>query len=323
MIIMNNYFGIGIDADLSLDFHNARSENPSKFNSRIHNKGVYFKIGLRKMINRTICKDLHKQIVVIADGKIVILPPIEGLVVLNILSWGGGANPWNAEKHDDEFVKPTHYDGLLEIVGISGVVHMGQIYSGLGTGIRLAQAAHLKIWLKSELPIQVDGEPFIHPPGQITVLRSALSANMLRKVKRPKRIPGTEDYGLNQLSSTTDQQYQNSIQQYSTIRLHDFSSSSDYSSLNVIQNIKEDLQLPINKLNMDPFISDTPTYSKPIINLTSKPIYNKVNTPTNTVQSSTVSAVHSNDNDNTAVYHQGSLTNTLNQLSLGSNIRSQ
>lgn len=146
---------------------------------------------------------------------------------------------------------------------------------------------------------------------------------MLRKVKRPKRRPGTEDYGLNQLSSTTDQQYQNSIQQYSTIRLHDFSSSSDYSSLNVIQNIKEDLQLPINKLNMDPFISDTPTYSKPVINLTSKSIYNKVNTPTNTVQSSTVSAVHSNDNDNTAVYHQGSLTNTLNQLSLGSNIRSQ
>lgn len=34
LVIMNNYFGIGIDADLSLDFHNARSENPSKFNSR-------------------------------------------------------------------------------------------------------------------------------------------------------------------------------------------------------------------------------------------------------------------------------------------------
>uniref|UniRef100_A0A5K3F106 diacylglycerol kinase (ATP) n=1 Tax=Mesocestoides corti TaxID=53468 RepID=A0A5K3F106_MESCO len=34
LVIMNNYFGIGIDADLALDFHNARSENPSKFNSR-------------------------------------------------------------------------------------------------------------------------------------------------------------------------------------------------------------------------------------------------------------------------------------------------
>ncbi|KAA0193762.1 Diacylglycerol kinase, partial [Fasciolopsis buskii] len=186
MIIMNNYFGIGIDADLSLDFHNARSENPSKFNSRIHNKGVYFKIGLRKMINRTACKDLHKQIVVVADGNIVMLPPIEGLIVLNILSWGGGANPWGMEK-DDVFAKPTHYDGLLEVVGISGVVHMGQIYSGLGTGIRLAQAGHLKILLKTELPIQIDGEPFIHPAGQIVVLRSALRATMLRKVKRIKR----------------------------------------------------------------------------------------------------------------------------------------
>ncbi|KAG5453981.1 Diacylglycerol kinase theta [Clonorchis sinensis] len=186
MIIMNSYFGIGIDADLSLDFHNARSENPSKFNSRIHNKGVYFKIGLRKMMNRTACKDLHKQIVVVADGKLLTLPPIEGLIVLNIHSWGGGANPWGLEK-DDVFSKPTHYDGLLEVVGISGVVHMGQIYSGLGSGIRLAQAGHLKILLKTELPIQIDGEPFIHPPGQIVVLRSALRAIMLRKVKRIKR----------------------------------------------------------------------------------------------------------------------------------------
>jgi len=34
MFVMNNYMGIGIDADLALDFHNAREENPDKFNSR-------------------------------------------------------------------------------------------------------------------------------------------------------------------------------------------------------------------------------------------------------------------------------------------------
>ena len=36
---MNNYFGLGLDADLCLDFHNAREEQPEKFTSRFHNKG--------------------------------------------------------------------------------------------------------------------------------------------------------------------------------------------------------------------------------------------------------------------------------------------
>ena len=81
---MNNYFGLGLDADLCLDFHNAREEKPEKFNSRLHNKGfvfrhldsvffsdscfcwicsnlwlfsaVYVKVGLRKCIGRRMCK---------------------------------------------------------------------------------------------------------------------------------------------------------------------------------------------------------------------------------------------------------------------------
>lgn len=97
------------------------------------------------MVNRSTCKDLQKKIVVEADGRVLDLPPLEGIVVLNILSWGGGANPWGGDKDDkdDDFVRPTHFDGLLEVVGICGVLHMGQIYSGLRTGIRLAQTAHV------------------------------------------------------------------------------------------------------------------------------------------------------------------------------------
>jgi len=34
MFVMNNYFGIGIDADLCLAFHKAREKNPERFNSR-------------------------------------------------------------------------------------------------------------------------------------------------------------------------------------------------------------------------------------------------------------------------------------------------
>lgn len=85
IFVMNNYFGIGIDADLCLDFHNAREENPTKFNSRIHNKGVYVKMGLRKMVGRKLCKDLHKEIRLEVDGKLVELPPVEGIIILNIL----------------------------------------------------------------------------------------------------------------------------------------------------------------------------------------------------------------------------------------------
>jgi diacylglycerol kinase (ATP) len=59
-------------------------------------------------------------------------------------SWGSGSNPWGPER-EDQFEKPTHYDGMLEIVGVTGVVHMGQIHSGLRTGIRIAQGGHVSI----------------------------------------------------------------------------------------------------------------------------------------------------------------------------------
>ena len=85
IFVMNNYFGIGIDADLCLDFHNAREENPNKFNSRLHNKGVYVKMSLRKLVGRKVCKDLHREVRLEVDGKHVELPQVEGIIILNIL----------------------------------------------------------------------------------------------------------------------------------------------------------------------------------------------------------------------------------------------
>ena len=105
---MNNYFGLGLDADLCLDFHTAREEKPEKFTSRLHNKGkqhvkwnkiqktfinhfvgVYVKVSLRKMLGRRMCKDLHKEIKLEVDGKLIELPPVEGIIILNIMRWDG------------------------------------------------------------------------------------------------------------------------------------------------------------------------------------------------------------------------------------------
>ncbi|XP_037952220.1 uncharacterized protein LOC119682782 [Teleopsis dalmanni] len=187
IFVMNNYFGIGIDADLCLDFHNAREENPNKFNSRLHNKGYYVKMGLRKIVGRKTVKDLHKELRLEVDGKVVELPPVEGIIILNILSWGSGANPWGPDK-DDNFTTPNHYDGVLEIVGVTGVVHLGQIQSGIRTAMRIAQGGHIKIHLYSEMPVQVDGEPWVQSPGDVVVLKSALKATMLKKTKSKRRL---------------------------------------------------------------------------------------------------------------------------------------
>ncbi|XP_043273541.1 diacylglycerol kinase theta [Venturia canescens] len=187
IMVMNNYFGIGIDADLCLDFHNAREENPNKFNSRLHNKGVYVKMGLRKMVSRgSSVLHLERVVHLEVDGKVVPLPEVEGIILLNILSWGSGANPWGLDR-DERFQSPNHWDGMLEVVGVTSVIHLGKIQSGLSTAIRIAQGGHIKIRLQVDMPVQVDGEPWLQGAGEVVVLKSALKATMLKKIKIKRR----------------------------------------------------------------------------------------------------------------------------------------
>lgn len=56
-------------------------------NFRLHNKGVYVKMGLRKMVSRKTWKDLHKEVKLEVDGKMIDLPQVEGIIILNILRY--------------------------------------------------------------------------------------------------------------------------------------------------------------------------------------------------------------------------------------------
>ena len=87
---------------------------------RFHNKGVYVKVGLQKI---SYTRSLHKELQLQVDAQNVPLPNIEGLIFLNIPSWGSGADLWGSEV-DGRYGKPSIDDGLLEVVGVTGVVHM-------------------------------------------------------------------------------------------------------------------------------------------------------------------------------------------------------
>lgn len=186
IVQMSNYCGIGIDAELSLDFHQAREEEPGKFTSRFHNKGVYVRVGLQKISHS---RSLHRALRLQVEQQEVELPSIEGLIFINIPSWGSGADLWGSDS-DSRFEKPRMDDGLLEVVGVTGVVHMGQVQSGLRSGIRIAQGSYFRVTLLKATPVQVDGEPWVQAPGHLIISAAGPKVHMLRKAKQKPRKAG-------------------------------------------------------------------------------------------------------------------------------------
>ncbi|XP_068596740.1 diacylglycerol kinase theta [Brachionichthys hirsutus] len=183
IVQMNNYFGLGIDAEVSLDFHHAREDDPDKFTSRFHNKGVYVKVGLQKMSG---ARSLNKELQLQVDARAVPLPNIEGLIFLNIPSWGSGADLWGSEV-DGRYGRPSIDDGLLEVVGVTGVMHMGQVQGGMRSGIRIAQGNYIRLTVSKPIPVQVDGEPWIQPPGHVIISAAGPKVRMLRKSKQKQK----------------------------------------------------------------------------------------------------------------------------------------
>lgn len=60
-------------------------------------------------------------------------------------------------------------DGLIEVVGVYGAWHLGQLQVGLNRAVRLAQGSTIQVTTSEELPMQIDGEPWLQPVSEITV----------------------------------------------------------------------------------------------------------------------------------------------------------
>lgn len=180
---MNNYFSVGIDAELALSFHAARELHPERFNSRLYNKSVYARAALRKFVNMDIPDISDKvKIKTFKNGKMTPLKipsGVNAIVLLNIPSYGGGRKIWSSKGHKWKTCDMS--DGMLEVIGIS-LTDMAKIFSGIGVGKRLAQTEQCQIDFHEDMAVQIDGEPWSQMPCRIKISALPTSQTVLVKV---------------------------------------------------------------------------------------------------------------------------------------------
>uniref|UniRef100_A0A672JXS1 Diacylglycerol kinase n=1 Tax=Sinocyclocheilus grahami TaxID=75366 RepID=A0A672JXS1_SINGR len=179
--VMNNYFGIGLDAKISLDFNNKRDEHPEKCRSRTKNMMWYGVLGTKELLHRTY-KNLERTKEDDCDGRPIPLPSLQGIAVLNIPSYAGGTNFWGGTKEDDTFTAPSFDDKILEVVAVFGSMQMAVSRVINLQHHRIAQCRTVKITILGDegVPVQVDGEAWIQPPGYIRILHKNRTQTLTR-----------------------------------------------------------------------------------------------------------------------------------------------
>uniref|UniRef100_A0A8I3S657 Diacylglycerol kinase n=1 Tax=Canis lupus familiaris TaxID=9615 RepID=A0A8I3S657_CANLF len=179
--VMNNYFGIGLDAKISLDFNNKRDEHPEKCRSRTKNMMWYGVLGTKELLHRTY-KNLEQKVLLECDGRPIPLPSLQGIAVLNIPSYAGGTNFWGGTKEDDTFAAPSFDDKILEVVAVFGSMQMAVSRVIKLQHHRIAQCRTVKISILGDegVPVQVDGEAWIQPPGYIRIIHKNRAQTLTR-----------------------------------------------------------------------------------------------------------------------------------------------
>ncbi|XP_056663268.1 diacylglycerol kinase eta isoform X4 [Monodelphis domestica] len=192
--VMNNYFGIGLDAKISLEFNNKREEHPEKCRSRTKNMMWYGVLGTKELLQRTY-KNLEQRVQLECDGQYIPLPSLQGIAVLNIPSYAGGTNFWGGTKEDDIFTAPSFDDKILEVVAVFGSMQMAMSRVIKLQHHRIAQCRSVKITILGDegVPVQVDGEAWIQPPGIIKIVHKNRAQMLTRDRAFENTLKSWED----------------------------------------------------------------------------------------------------------------------------------
>ncbi|KAI6178984.1 hypothetical protein M3Y98_00560700 [Aphelenchoides besseyi] len=158
LTVMNNYFSIGADAHVALQFHHSRSANPQMLNSRFKNRIAYGGLGTIDLFKRT-WKDLSEYITIACDDVDITHKIRESkfhcILVCNIKFYAGGTQPWGSDS-SEVYEKPSSCDGKIEVIGFTSAT-LAALQMG-GKGERIAQCSKVRVVTLKPIPMQVDGK---------------------------------------------------------------------------------------------------------------------------------------------------------------------